>query len=103
MLYLKLSLIIIFIHACFQEGMIFAPIRRDIDDIFPEFIQKPLYACIVCMSGIYVTALWLLFYKKALSIDMLEAIAVVGGINAVLGPFVDLTIFEIQRKMTNKP
>lgn len=95
----KYALIIIFIHACFQEGMILAPFRRILDGGLPQWLRKPLYECIICMSGIYVLAFWGLD-GFVVGYDTAVTIAMVGGINIILSPFVELTIFELQRKMT---
>lgn len=108
---LQYSLIIIFINACMQQGMIFGKLRMWLDGWLPEVIQKPLYDCIICMSGIYTVGIWLFinlpelsfteilqnWYPKLKAIMLL--IAMVGGINTVLSPFVELTIFELMRKL----
>lgn len=98
---IKYAFVIIFIHLCFQDGMILAPVRRLMDKfITSEYIRKPLYECPVCMSGIYTLSFWIL-EGNAVSTDVLWAIGVTGGIVAVLSPFVEQTIFSIQKRMTD--
>lgn len=53
------------------------------------------------MSGVYVVAFYLLD-GFVIGIDTAWAIAMVGGINTILSPFVEQTIFDLQRKMTAK-
>lgn len=99
---LQYSLIIIFIHACLQEGMILGKLRWLMDEYIPyEWIRKPLYDCVVCMSGTYTVALWFIKDHRPLSWDLLWTICIVGGINVVLSPIVDAMIFEFHRRRTS--
>lgn len=97
---IKYAFVIIFIHLCFQDGMILAPVRRLLDRfIKSEYVRKPLYDCVVCMSGIYTLCFWLIEFKSP-STDVLWCIGVTGGIVAVLSPFIEQTIFTIQKNLT---
>lgn len=101
MIALKYALAIVFIYSCFQDGMILAGLRRMIDHfITSDMLKKPLYDCMVCMSGLY-TCIFCAIDGLPLSFDIVWLIAVVGGINVVLSPFVEQTIFSIQKRMTD--
>lgn len=106
------AFIIIFIHACLQEGMIFGKIRWMLDEIIAyEWARKPLYDCVVCMSGLYTVILW--FTKDGHKVDfehwdwaswnfdLLWMVCIVGGIITVLAPLVDAAIFDFHRKRTS--
>lgn len=55
-----IALIVLFLHACTWDGMIFSGVKRLIK---PELeISKPLYGCPICMAFWWGTAIYLLFF-----------------------------------------
>lgn len=49
---LKISLVIVGIHTCFLEGMIFSFLNPWILKL-PEWINKPLCKCVMCMASLW--------------------------------------------------
>lgn len=100
---IKYSLCIIFLHLCFQEGMILAGVRRFIARyiLVVPWMRKPVYDCLVCMAGMWTVILWFLD-GNTISTDLLWCIAKVGGMNAIATPFVEGAIFEILKKHTHE-
>lgn len=55
-----ISMIILFIHSCSWEGMIFGKIQ---ELILPEEpISKPIYGCPICMTPWWGTAIYWIFF-----------------------------------------
>lgn len=42
------ALIVLFLHVCCWEGMIFSFVSGSLKDI-PDYLKKPLYSCPICM------------------------------------------------------
>ncbi len=101
---LKYSLAIIFIHVCYQDGMIFWWLRRwfelDIADGKLKWLNKPVHECVICMSGIYTLAFWIVQARPINPVEIMKTVLIVGGINVLLSPFVEQSIFDFRRKAT---
>ena len=89
---LKISLITIALYKCFQEQMIFYKIGLFIENSFnklfgsglSEWLRKPLYMCVLCMSSFWTLALspYFIYIKNQLIwADVPETIFIVCGIN----------------------
>lgn len=46
----------------FGKGMILGWLGDWLDKWLPDFIQKPLYGCLPCMSSVWGTAVWFATY-----------------------------------------
>lgn len=86
---LEISLIITAIHVSMWQGMIFGWLRiyvsNLIDKLYGEFgywIKKPLFDCLICMSGIWT----LLLYPTLFGFDfnIIKTILLVIGINTLI-------------------
>lgn len=81
-----------------QPGMIFGGIRWFLDEhIKRSWIRKPLYECVVCMSGIWTICIWLLKESEPLSMETTWTIACVGGINFILSPAIEYAIIQLSK------
>ena len=70
---LLISLIVLFIHSCTWDGMIFARIK---DYIKPKgMLYKPIYGCPICMTPYYGTLIYLLF----INVSFADYIMTIGG------------------------
>jgi hypothetical protein len=90
---IKISLMITAIHACCQEGMIFAWLRIFVQERLDkllgvrasEIVQKPLFGCMACMSSV-----WGLGGCLALGVpasDWVFTILQVCGLNVIISRF----------------
>jgi hypothetical protein len=79
---IKISLICLAIYVIVNwDGMIFHWLNRYLDHI-PEFIQKPLCKCLICMSSVWTCTY---YYWHGLTIDgLIESILIVAGMNTIL-------------------
>lgn len=88
-----LALMITGIHVCFQEGMVFGWYRIMVANLLDwmvgmrvsTYIQKPLWGCMPCMSGIWTIILTLSFTVHTLCLAL-----IVCGILAII----DVTFFS---------
>jgi len=82
---LTASLFITGLHACFKEGMIFFPVRQQLDQLlhrkYISYICDPLYECLTCMSSIHGT--WLYFVLDV-QMNFILFIFVLTGINHII-------------------
>lgn len=75
-------LIILFVNATTQDGMIFGFVRKGLY-FLPVWIKKPLYDCLVCMSPWYAFAIWFLLGGR-MEFELVHFVLIVGGLNALL-------------------
>jgi hypothetical protein len=86
---LKISLCIIAIHECTQEGMIFYRVRAFVATIMDrlfgdrrsEWLQMPLWGCVICMASC-----WGVVFSMVLGVawsDVPVTILMVCGINVL--------------------
>lgn len=54
-----IALIVFFIHACYQEEMIFHWAAKWFEEILPEFLHKPVFSCPICMTPYYGAVIYL--------------------------------------------
>lgn len=59
------ALVITGIHSLFEQGMILFPVRQYLDQ-YLTWLRKPLYACMICMSSIYGSAMFALLEVEPL-------------------------------------
>ncbi len=59
---ITISLIITAIHVSMLHGMIFYFVREWLELKLPEWLQKPLFSCIICMGGCWTVILFPLLY-----------------------------------------
>jgi len=102
---LKYSLAIIFIHVCYQDGMIFSWLRRCFELVIGNgrfaWLNKPLHECVICMSGMYTIVFWITQARPINPVEIIKTVLIVGGINVVLSPFIEQSIFDFRRKATD--
>ena len=60
---ITISLIITAIHISMFDGMIFNFIRVWLEKVLPEWMQKPLFSCIICMGGVWTLILYAILYQ----------------------------------------
>jgi hypothetical protein len=90
---LNISLIIFGIHAATRDGMIFEHPRVAIQNamdgllgvVWSEWLQKPLFSCVVCMSSVW--GVMLSVYFGVALYDIPAMILTVTGINFVTDCF----------------
>ena len=98
---IQYSLIITFIFICYQDGMIFGWLRRFFERLnMPEWVNKPLFDCNICMSGLYTVLLWFVKDHHHLSFNLLWMICLVGGINVIISPFIEGAVMDYLMKLT---
>lgn len=102
---LALSLTVQFIYACFWEGMIFGRVagwlsaerltrhNRKLKPRVPLWIQKPLFACPICMTPYYSALILFLMnytglYSALLSIEIM-IIFVASGLSTIFSRLYD--------------
>ena len=87
---LKISLCIVAVYECTQEGMILHRARawaatqmdRRLGDARSEWLQKPLWGCLICMSSI-----WGLIFSVAFEVALIDVpltILMVCGVNSLI-------------------
>lgn len=59
---ITISLIITAIHVSMLHGMIFDFVREWLETKLPEWLQKPLFSCIICMGGVWTLILFPILY-----------------------------------------
>jgi hypothetical protein len=100
------SLKIVFVYACYQEGMFLFPLRRLMDKVISYlpakvylWIRKPLFYCLTCMSSVY----GILFTYKLASFtwEYLQFLFIIGGFNYLFGCFI--TIMAPEEKIEQEP
>ena len=73
-----IAFIVMIIYASLFDGMIFGKVRRLFIRV-PEFWQKPIFACSICMCGGWGSAIyWVLFHISWQ--DWIETVLVTAGI-----------------------
>lgn len=88
---ITISLIIVSIHVCMWDGMIFGFLRRWLDRLFEkmdaEVLTMPLYACVICMGGIWS----LILYPALFGFDwkIIPVMLMVIGLNSILSPIIN--------------
>lgn len=84
---LIISLIVLFIHACTWEGMIFAKIKKFIK---PEgMLYKPIYGCPICMTPYWGTAIYWLFFNNSIQ-DWILTIGAAAGLSVLYVLLIDI-------------
>lgn len=75
---LTISLIITAIHISMFDGMIFNFISLWLENRLPEWIQKPLFSCIICMGGVWTLILYPILYQHIEINTIFVALQVIG-------------------------
>ena len=76
---LATSIQIVFIHVLFWDGMIFEFMK---ENKLNTFVQKPLYSCLICMTSVWGSLLWIFEWQG--SIPFIQFLFTVGGINVLI-------------------
>jgi hypothetical protein len=86
---IEISLMITAVHVSMWQGMIFGWFRIGvsnwIDKLFGEcgdWIKKPLFGCLICMSGIYTFIIYPILF--GFDIEIIKTILLVIGINTLI-------------------
>ena len=79
------SLSITGLYAAMQEGMILAFIPRILSRL-PRNLRKPVFECMICMSGFWSIVLWFAT-GNALSWQLIFTIPAVAGLNTLADAF----------------
>lgn len=107
------SFVVLFIHIIFWRGMIFENIGEYLRKALPEFIQKPLFECPICMAPWHGMIILLIGKENHLWVinSWVEFVLVLfgsGGINAVLiyiieqGKSINKTLNDMDCNCTKK-
>lgn len=84
---LIIALIVLFVHACSWQGMIFEGIKKVIK---PEgSLYKPIYGCPICMTPYYGTVIYLLFFNISIA-DGLLTVAAASGLSVISVLLIDI-------------
>ena len=82
-----IAMIVLFIHACSWQGMIFEGIKKLIK---PEgHLYKPIYGCPICMTPYYGTIMYLLFFRLSF-VDWLLTIGTAAGMSVISVILIDI-------------
>lgn len=82
-----ISLIVLFIHSCTWDGMIFSKIK---DYIKPEGnLYKPIYGCPICMTPWWGTLIYVLFIHVSF-VHWLFVIGAASGLSVISVVLIDL-------------
>ena len=82
-----IAMIVLFIHACSWQGLIFEGIKKLIK---PEgHIYKPIYGCPICMTPYYGTIIYLLFFRLSFT-DWLLTIGTAAGMSVISVILIDI-------------
>jgi hypothetical protein len=78
------SLSTLAVYVCIHwQGMILNFTKPYLQRFIPAPARKPVYDCLVCMSSVWTTAIWLLVYGWP-QWHLLWAILIVAGMNTLL-------------------
>jgi len=82
-----IAMIVLLIHACSWQGMIFEGVKKLIK---PEgHIYKPIYGCPICMTPYYGTIMYLLFFRLSF-VDWLLTIGTAAGMSVISVILIDI-------------
>jgi hypothetical protein len=76
------AILVIFIYASMEKKMIFSFIRKLLDSL-PEYIQKPIFDCYICMCPWWGGLLYWLIWHNSWH-ECLITIAGAGGFNTIV-------------------
>lgn len=94
---LQTSLQIVFIHILFWPGMILGFMR---ENRLTPFMQKPLYDCVICMTSVWGTLLWV--FEWQMSINYFMFLFTVGGINVLFSGLIGKAEdVNVERQVSN--
>ena len=84
-----ISLIVLFIHACFGGGMILEPLRVIFYKLTVKvtILRKPLYSCVTCMTPWYGSAIGFLIY--GIDSETIVAVGAASGLNFIISKIID--------------
>lgn len=74
------------IHAVFWNNMILGFASRWVSKIVPQWVQFPLYGCVVCMSPYYGSAAYWIIWGNSWQ-EWVVCVLSVMGLNAILVSF----------------
>lgn len=80
---ITISLIITAIHVTMLQGMVFSFVRDFLEKKFPEWLQKPLFSCIICMGGVWTLILYPILYQ-CIEINTIFVMLQVIGLNTII-------------------
>ena len=80
---ITISLIITAIHVSMLDGMIFGKFRNLLEKYVPEWFQKPLFSCIICMGGLWTLIFYQILYH-CIEINTIFVALQVIGLNAII-------------------
>lgn len=88
-----ISFMVLFINVTFWEGMIFEGIGKQLKKL-PEFIQKPLFDCPICMAPWWGSGILLIGQLNKLWhvnnwFEWIVVVLAAGGVNTVLIYFIE--------------
>jgi len=86
------SLICTFWYMLFQEDMIFESIGDLLRFTVPDWINKPLFDCLTCMSGVWGLLLYALLVGDNDIRTIVIFIACLGGMNAIIHAMLNFLI-----------
>ncbi len=83
---LYITLIVLFLHACTWEGMIFEKVKTVIK---PEgWLYKPIYGCPICMTPWWGTLIYWLFIHVSFT-DYILTVGAASGLSVIAVVLVD--------------
>lgn len=65
------------------KGMVLVPLANFLSVHIPEWLCKPLFECLTCMSSVWTVYAWL-YMVKGISFKLLACIVVVAGLNSII-------------------
>lgn len=76
------------IYTSMQEDMIFDKLRLWLEKIIKsEYWQKPVFACVICMAGIYGAAIYWIIWHNSIKEWIIVNISAI-GLNAILSKII---------------
>lgn len=83
---LIISLIVLFLHACTWDGMIFEKVKTLLK---PEgMLYKPIYGCPICMTPWWGTLMYWVFFAVSLE-DWLLTVGMASGLSVIWVVLID--------------
>lgn len=79
---LAIALIILFVHACTWEGMIFGSVEKILPSTEGKWLWKPMYGCPICMTPWWGTLIYWIFFHVSI-LDWIMTISCAGGLSVL--------------------
>jgi len=75
------------------KGMLLVPVANFLSTYLPEWICKPIFECLVCMSSVWTVVFWTVFVQKDYW-HIIPAMFIVAGLNTIIYALINVLFDE---------